>query len=790
MLRAIARVEGGLLYPTETSAEPILVGSAAWYEWLEHHNAFRFADRVSEFSAHKSETDPGDLGWQAFGTRHGQRTHVQFGPSHALTLELLQAAAQVLAGEHASVEPPEVGQAAFAASLHQGSQTAAPVGSPSSLIRAKLYRPCSGSDVISRPHLLERLTAGLSGKVTLLSAPAGFGKTTLLAEWLHTLNRQVAWLSLDASDDALPLFVQALTAALQSVWSDAFLPTASLPSSLQFPPLAEVATLFLNDLADVHDDLVLVLDDYHFIHNRDVHRLLELLIDQLPPQVHLVLSARFDPPLPLVRWSASGQLNELRTADLRFTLAETHAFLARLLGNTLANETAVALGKHAEGWIAVLRLAALSLRSTADRAAFLDRLQHAPDRSVSQYLLEEILAQQAPLVQEVVLRSSLLEQFCAEVCVALLGDETSHAEVQATLNWLKGTNLFLVPLDEHQGWYRLHHLFQDLLQQRLRKRSSTEELAELHRRASAWYAGQGLLDEAVHHALAAGDASGAARLVEAHVLLAFDQDQWWPMERWLRLLPEEQVQANPGLLVARAWVSWIRGQLQDMPPLLRAAERLIATSSGELPDPSGIASQLLHALIATLWSCVQFYTGQVQPCLHSALSALERLSPEEEYVASCALVMLAQARQAAGQEEVALAELHQALRAQPARPAITVRLLFAQGDIYLAAGKLPQLEHTARHILTLAREADLAVTQNWVQWALGVVSYEWNQLDAAVYHFSAVLVDRHRAHTWTVREAMYGLALAYQAQGLGIRAHETTEALLDWVQGSTTCQSS
>ncbi|MFL5592046.1 MAG: LuxR C-terminal-related transcriptional regulator [Ktedonobacteraceae bacterium] len=511
--------------------------------------------------------------------------------------------------------------------------------------------------------------------------------------------------------------------------------------------------------------------------------MLELLIDHLPPQVHLVLSARFDPPLPLVRWSAKGQLNDLRAADLRFTLEETHAFLTRLLGNTLAHETVVVLEEQTEGWIAVLRLAALSLRSAANRAAFLERLRHAPDRSVSRYLLEEILSQQAPFVQEVLLRISILEQFCVEVCVALLGEETSRAEVQATLDWLEGANLFLVSLDERQGWYRLHHLFQGLLQQRLRERSSAEELAILHRRASAWYAAQGLLDEALHHALAAGDAREAAHLVEAHFLPAFEQDQWRQMERWLRLLPEEQIQVSPGLLVARVWVSWIRGQLQGIPPLLIAAERLVAASGSELPDQSDSPFRLLHALIAMFWSHIQYFTGQPQPSLHNSQAALELLRPGEEYVASWVLSTQVRARQAAGQEEEALAELQQALRAWPARPAITVRLIQTQAAIYATTGKFPQLEHAARHYLRLAQEADLALTQNWAQWALGVVSYEWNQLDAAVYHFSAVLADRHRAHTWTVQEALCGLAFAYQAQGMTTRAHETTEALLDWLQG-------
>ena len=784
MQPTIPRVQGGRLYQSESGAALIIVGTPAWYDWLEHHTAFLFSDHGSGFTAYKSGTAPSDLDWQASRTRMGKLYRVWLGPSHTLTLERLQAAARSLVGEHAPAEPTATGvsPAQPAASTLPVPTTAATVGPPSSLMRTKLYRPRISSDIIPRARLIERLNAGLSGNVTLISTPAGFGKTTLLAVWLQRSERRTAWLSLDENDNELRVFVHLLAAALQTVFPDACQATASLLKAPQLPPAERVATLLSNDLADVPDDVVLVLDDYHRIRNNEVHSLLELLIRHLPPQVHLVLATRSDPPLPLACWRAQGQLNELRGADLRFTLAETHAFLRRVVGNDLADETALALEERTEGWIAVVRLAALSLRSAADRTAFLERLRRSPDRAVSSYLLEEVLAQQAPAVQELLVRTSMLEQFCVELCAAIMGDDAPHEQVQATLDWLEHANIFIVPLDEHHGWYRFHHLFKLLLSQRLQAHLRKEEMVTLQRRASAWYAAQGLIEQAIEHALGAGDVPDAARLVEAQFLWAFEQEQWGQMERWLALLPEEQIQGSPGLLVASAWILQARGQLNDLPRLLIAAEQLLASNGSGASEPDDRQSRILRALMAIAWSHFQYFTGQAQASLQSARSALEWLPQGEGYIASYALFFLALSNQATGQEEVALDVLNKALQEPSAHLNNTARLLLAQAVVYLAAGKLQQVERIARHLLRLAQDADLVLSQYWAHWLVGYVHYEWNNLYTAAYHFSFVVANRHHAHFWAVPEAMYGLALAYQAQGFGPQAQETTRALRELVQ--------
>jgi len=783
MQRTKPTVKGGWLYQSESNSDSIGVGTPEWYAWLEHHDSFAFDDRTGIFTARKSMLKTRETYWKAYRKRQGKLYRIHLGHSNTLTLERLQAAARAFSGKQIPVEPNDESLTQPVATSLSSPRIVINADKYMTLMQTKLYPPRSRSDMISRTHLIKRLNVGLSGNVTLVCAPAGFGKTTLLTEWLHTIDRTTVWLSLDERDDELRTFVQSLAASLQSIFSDAFQATASLLNAQRILPPDQVATILINDLADLPEDVVLVLDDYHLIHNSDIHTLLDLLIEHLPLQLHLVLATRTDPLLPLTKWRARGNLNELRHADLRFTLEETEAFLAGVIGSAAAHEAAGILQERTEGWIAVLRLAALSLRNTSDRTVFIKRLGHYSDRSVSSYLVEEILNQQTPDVQAFLERTSFLDQFSAELCAAILDNDASQSQMQATLDWLERSNIFLVALDDRQGWYRYHHLFQQLLHQQLQERMSKDEIAMLHRRASAWYADQGLLEEAIKHTLAGGDESSARQLVEAQFFRAFEQEQLVWMEHLMHLLPEEHIQDSPILLVARVWIIQAQGQLKDMPRWLTAAEQLLAISDSDVRDQGNLQSRSLHALIATWWSHFQYFTGQTQASLESARSALEFISPGEEHIANLPLMFLAWSNQAIGNEDVALVALQQALTDHSLHVNTAVRLLFAQGWVYLAEGKLHQVEHTARHLLQIAQENNLVLSQQFAHWLLGVVYYERNDLDMATYHFSAVIANQHQAHFWAVQDAMYGLALTYQAQEMSIQAQEIARALLELVQG-------
>ena len=293
------------------------MGTLAWFDWLEQQSAFLFVDRMGRFTAYKRGTDPGGQSWEAARIRNGTCYRLPLGRSDTLTLERLQAAAQTLSVAYVTAEPSQAAPAAF---KHGGRTAPANAGSPQSLMHTKLYRPRSSSDVIPRARLLERLNAALGGKATLVSAPAGFGKTTLVADWTQTLERPTAWLSLDAHDNEPAVFVSSLVASLQTVFPDAFETTASVLTAPHLPPPHHVATLLINDLTALPQAMVLVLDEYHSIHDQAIHALLEVLITYLPSQVHVVLISRFDPPLPLATWLAKGYLTTVNHADVRFTL--------------------------------------------------------------------------------------------------------------------------------------------------------------------------------------------------------------------------------------------------------------------------------------------------------------------------------------------------------------------------------------------------------------------------------------------------------------------------------------
>ncbi|HEY9336317.1 MAG TPA: AAA family ATPase, partial [Kribbella sp.] len=427
------------------------------------------------------------------------------------------------------------------------------------VLATKLFRPARRSGLVARPWLLERLDGVLTPghRLALVSAPAGFGKTTLVGEWAARHER-VGWLSLDDGDNALPRF-------LAHLW-------AALPGLRVAPPAADVPTVaaltaVVNDYADRDGGpTVLVLDDYHAIEALDVHEAVAFLLDHLPDQLHLVLSTRADPPFPVARLRARGQLTEIRVDDLRFAEPEAGAFLNDVMGLRLAGDDVRALEGRTEGWVAGLQMAALSLRGAPDAAGFIDAFTGS-HRFVIDYLADEVLARQPADVRDFLLRTAVLDRLTGPLCDAVTG-RTGSSQV---LDELDRGNVFVVALDPDRVWYRYHHLFRDVLRARLLA-EHPEELPRLHRAASDWYAAQHLAPEAVRHALAADDHERAGRLIEEALPEVRRARQDAMLLGWIRSLPESVVQRNPVLCIAAAWSSMMAGELDRMARWLDAAE--------------------------------------------------------------------------------------------------------------------------------------------------------------------------------------------------------------------------
>ena len=398
------------------------------------------------------------------------------------------------------------------------------------LLATKLYIPSPRSELVSRPRLIERLNTGLTHKLTLISAPAGFGKTTLLSEWIHcngvgtgagrgavTAPLQVAWLSLDEGDNDLNRFLTYFVAALQTVESD----VGHGPlAALQAPGAVNVElvlTTLLNEIASLPDRLILILDDYHVIESPPIDQALTFLLNHLPANMHLGLATRTDPPLPLSRLRGRGQMTELRTADLRFSPDEVGAFLNQAMGLGLSVDDVAALGTRTEGWIVGLQLAALSLQEREDATAFI-RSFTGSHHHILDYLVEEVLRQQSASTRSFLLQTSILERMSGSLCDEVCSSETSDTDKsdgQAMLERLARSNLFIVPLDDERRWYHYHHLFADLLRYRL-QRERAGAIPGLYRRSSEWHEQNGFITRAIDHAVAGGDMEQAARLVEEH----------------------------------------------------------------------------------------------------------------------------------------------------------------------------------------------------------------------------------------------------------------------------------
>jgi LuxR family maltose regulon positive regulatory protein len=454
---------------------------------------------------------------------------------------------------------------------------------PTPILATKLYIPAPRSKIVFRPRLIERLNEGLSAsrKLTLISAPAGFGKTTLISEWIAGCQRPVAWLSLDEGDNDPARFLAYFISALQTIAANIGKGVMALLQSPQPPPTESILTTLLNEITAIPHNFILVLDDYHVIDSKPVDQALTFLLKHLPSQMHLVITTREDPHLPLAQLRARGQITELRAADLRFTPAETAKFLNQVMGLNLSAEDITALETRTEGWIAGLQLAALSMQGHQDTASFIKSFIGS-HRFVLDYLVEEVLQHQSEPIRSFLLKTAILDRLYAPLCNAV----TEREDGKEILDILERNNLFLIPLDDERQWYRYHHLFADVLQAHLME-AQPDQAAALHQRASAWYEHNGSMDNAIRHALAAEDFARAADLAElawpASSGGSFQAIAWLG---WVIALPEELVRARPVLCVAQAQAFLHAGKLEAAESRLMDAERWLepATSMIEKPD--------------------------------------------------------------------------------------------------------------------------------------------------------------------------------------------------------------
>jgi len=618
------------------------------------------------------------------------------------------------------------------------------------ILATKLYIPPPRPKIVLRPRLIERLNEGLSSgrKLTLISASAGFGKTTLVSEWVAACGRQVAWLSLDEGDNDITRFLTYLVAALQTLALSkvegiaANIGTGVLGAlqSLQPPSIESILTTLLNEITAIPDNFILVLDDYHVIDSKPVDNALTFLIEHLPPQMHLVIATREDPPLPLARLRARGQLIELRAADLRFIPSEAAGFFNQMMGMNLSAENIAALEARTEGWIAGLQLAALSMQghTSRDTTSFIKSFSGS-HHFVLDYLVEEVLGQQSESIQTFLLRTSILDRLCGLLCDAVLG--STSASGQKTLEYLEHANLFIVPLDNERRWYRYHHLFADVLRMHLMA-EQPDQVPALHQRASEWCEHHGSPDNAIRHALAAGDFERAAVLVELAIPEMRRNRQGATVKElgWLKALPDELVRFRPVLCVDYAYALFAGGELGGMEPRLRDAERWLDTTA----DTAGMVVvdeqefRRLPGMIALLRAAQALARGDTPEAVKNARRVLD-LAPEDAHLMlGGAASQLGLAAWASGDLEAARRMTADGManvrRAGYISSAIGGSIVLA--DIQIAQGCLHEAMTIYERGLQWATEPGAPLQRGAADMYVGMstLHYEHNDLKAATQH--------------------------------------------------------
>jgi LuxR family maltose regulon positive regulatory protein len=654
------------------------------------------------------------------------------------------------------------------------------------LLVTKLYIPPASHNLVSRPRLTARMNEGLRHTLTLVSAPAGFGKTTLLSEWVRRRRDEkapsppIAWVSLDGGDNDPVRFWAYFIAALETLQSGIGESAMALLHASPPPPVEMFLTSLINAVAAIPRDFALILDDYHVIESQTVHDAVAFLLDHLPPAMHLIIASRADPPLPLSRLRARGQLVEVRAADLRFAPDEAAAFLNQVMGLGLTPEHIATLESRTEGWIAGLQLAALSMQGRQDISGFLAAFAGS-QHYILDYLVEEVLQRQPESIQTFLLRTSILDRMTGPLCDAVVGQgvPTSGQEI---LDYLEHANLFIIPLDDRRQWYRYHHLFAEFLRSRLYQ-VQPRQVAELHRRAAEWYeqcaaslGDQGLATDAIRHALEAQDFERAAHLIEQHVRETLMRGETSTLLDWLRALPEPMVHARPYLGLARAWGLVIAGQLGAAEPYVQEAVRLAAPADVKIQGEAAAIS----AFIATL-------KGDVPHAIEFARQALERLPADDLFLRGMAALNLGMAYDIS--EDIAAASQAyteaRAIGQEAGNSLLSLMAMVQLADLKVQQGKLHAAGDIYQQAIRLASEPGKQLPFTGIAYAsLGRLLYEWNNLDEAAQCLTTCIELGRQWESTDMRLAgSIDLAQVRQAQGDVESAQELSRQAEQAMQG-------
>ena len=646
------------------------------------------------------------------------------------------------------------------------------------LRQTKFDHPSIPQDLVARPRLTDTLNQGLSRPLTLICAPAGYGKTILASSFLKTCSLPSVWLALDENDNDLRLFLDYLLAAIDSAFPDSLRGTKVILAGANLSPVSVIADSLINELAGLGRPFILVLDDLHEIHDPDIYRLLYALLRHPLQGLHLMFLTRREPALALGKLRARGLITEIRTRDLCFSEEDTATFMDRAIGATLQDEAIAVLAERTEGWAAGLRLAALTLRygGSIDRQV---AGLHSENHYVTDYLVSEVLAHVPPEIRDFLVRTSIFSRLCGPLCDAVTQSEGLPPHGQAHLEWLEKANLFTISLDEQRLWYRYHHLFRVLLQRALARQLNAEEIRSLHRRASAWYANHEENEEALRHALAGQDTLRAVQLVAEHRHHLLNTEQRPRLERWVRMFSGADVLQHPDLVLAKAWLALPgRANSRIILELVEQAQALVDSMTGQAEHASQIQGE-----IDTLRSIEKgFAANDPQGVIRLATRALETM-PREWYTArSSAWLHLAAAYQMSGQLDRSYTVLAEGQREDTAEiGSPRMRVEGSSDFIHWIAADLPGLLQTAQRMVSFSQAANLHESLSWGYYFLAAATYQLDDLAAAELHANAVQGQRYASDPLAVAQSAFVLAAIHQARGLPDEARLVLDRANDYL---------
>ncbi len=645
------------------------------------------------------------------------------------------------------------------------------------IITTKLYPPAVDESHVHRQRLLEQMTQSRQQPLILVSAPAGYGKSVLTSCWLKESDWPGAWLSLDEDDNDLRTFLIYFLSAIQNTMPGALPKTGELLNAAVLPPLAVMAATLTNELDQIEDDFILVLDDFHVIQEKSIHDLITSLLRHPPLAMHLVVVARQDPFLPISTLRAENQLCEIRSQDLCFAADETTLYLKHTLNKEIDQTTAALWTERTEGWVTGLRLAALAMIGREDLEADIPGLPEDSHR-VREYLFNEVLSQQSPIIRNYLLATSILNRFCAPLCEAVCLEAATPGSRKIN-GWefvarLNSDNMFIIPLDTDNHWFRYHHLFQKLLKHQLGRYHSAQEIAELHSRASRWFEAQGLVKEAISHALAAGDVVRAAESLEANRDEEFLADRWFVVERWLAMLPADIKQERPKLLLTEAWICYLQHLLARIPMLLDRAESLLRSQTAE---PMALAE------IAFFRGYIAYFKGEAEQSLKYLENAVSTLAGTKSPILGETELVLGLARCMNGNKDLAVQALEGRINeVHSSEGQLISRLIASLAFIYLICGDLQRARVEAHRLQIVAKKFRMPLTQAWSSYMWACSLLQAGELKSAMGHFAHVYEQRYVLEPVAALDGLVGLALTQQLMRLDNEAKETAGRLAQFAQ--------